>query len=134
MTALDLNKRLKQIKLQRMLHTCAPISELPSIIDTMELWEISGSKLQISGSATNTFYHYSFPSIIIWLAYYRQQIYMKEILNAWRIIFDFIAIISFMNKRFFVPPKYVRFSYNNICIKEKSNLKSKSNIFFSPDL
>ena len=34
-TTLDLIKGFKQIKLQRLHHTCAPISELPSNISTM---------------------------------------------------------------------------------------------------
>ena len=34
-TALEINKCLKQIKYQRSLHTCTPLSELPSNISTM---------------------------------------------------------------------------------------------------
>ena len=52
MTYLDLNKRLKHIKWQILLLTCAPISKLPSTISTMaasyhskELFVRSGKKL-----------------------------------------------------------------------------------------
>ena len=35
LTALDQNKRLKQIKKPKYLHTCAPLCDLPSVISSM---------------------------------------------------------------------------------------------------
>mgnify|MGYP001324144585 CR=1 FL=1 len=55
MTALDLIKCLKKIKSQKLLLTCAPISELPSNISiiVLELHINPGNRLKLEGYCCN---------------------------------------------------------------------------------